>query len=150
MKPLYICDIDGTVANSAHRQHLVEAGKWDEFFEECDKDPHIAAMTRVLRTLRTTGDVYFFTARPERIRKKTAWWLRQRFNFPPREDHSHLWMREDDDSTSAPILKVQWYQALSGYDKERLVAVFEDDERVVRAFRDIGVACFHVADREYK
>jgi len=34
-------------------------------------------------------------------------------------------------------------------DKSRLVAVFDDRDRVVKMWRDVGVTCFQVADGEF-
>ena len=41
-KNIVICDIDGTVANNEHRQHLLKGFKtWDAFFNALDKDTPI-------------------------------------------------------------------------------------------------------------
>ena len=42
-KPLYIFDLDGTIADISHRRHIIESdtrdsGKWRRFYSACDRD----------------------------------------------------------------------------------------------------------------
>lgn len=48
------------------------------------------------------------------------------------------WIKDD-------ALKMEWYANMLHCDKERLVAVFDDRNRVVDMWRRLGVPCFQVA-----
>jgi len=58
-------------------------------------------------------------------------------------------MRPADDFTPDEVLKRQWYEDLPRIDKERLVAVFDDRQKVVDMWRAIGVPCFQVARGDF-
>lgn len=58
MKPLYIFDLDGTLALCNHRQHYLDdvedSYRWRKFYAACDRDepnaPVIATMERLVAT----------------------------------------------------------------------------------------------------
>ena len=58
-------------------------------------------------------------------------------------------MRTIGDSTPDEILKRQWYEELPQNDKERLVCVFDDRQKVVDMWRSIGVTCLQVAAGDF-
>jgi hypothetical protein len=51
--------------------------------------------------------------------------------------------------TPDDVLKRQWFDAMLRDDRERLVATFDDRDRVVKMWRDAGVTCFQVAPGEF-
>lgn len=146
-KPLYIFDLDGTLALIEHRQHFI-AGKprrWREFFAACGDDaPNIPVLT-VFNHLREVADVKIFSGRSAEVRKQTVAWLAQHTELAPDEIESRLIMRRSRDFTPDDDLKRQWLNEMPEGDRRRLVAVFDDRDRIVAMWRAEGVACFQVA-----
>lgn len=147
MKPLYIFDIDGTVTLADHRRHLIEGDNpdWNAFYDACDKDLPNPAVIKVLELLRFTSDIWFFSGRSDRVRAKTITWLEEHTSFWPHELQDTLMMRKDGDFTADDQLKSDWLRNMLQCDRDRLVASFDDRDRVVKMWRDHGVTCFQVA-----
>jgi hypothetical protein len=60
-----------------------------------------------------------------------------------------LRMRNAGDNTPDDVLKEQWLHAMPIKDRARLVAVFDDRQRVVDMWRANGVPCFQVAKGDF-
>jgi len=58
-------------------------------------------------------------------------------------------MRRSGDFTPDDVLKKQWLDSMLPEDRERLVCVFDDRDRVVKMWRDNGVTCLQVAPGEF-
>ena len=58
-------------------------------------------------------------------------------------------MRAAGDYTADDVLKKQWFDGMLVDDRRRLVATFEDRDRVVAMWRAEGVTCFQVAPGEF-
>ena len=58
-------------------------------------------------------------------------------------------MRDEGDYTADDTLKRSWYENMLSEDRARLVAVFDDRDRVVKMWRDVCVTCFQIADGEF-
>lgn len=154
MKPLYIFDIDGTVALIEHRRHILDREdrqKWRDFYAACDKDLPNEPVIRTLEGLRRAGaDVWFFSGRSDEVRDKTIAWLAHHTSFMSWElEGAMLTMRTEGDYTADDVLKRQWLDAMLVDDRGRLVAVFDDRDKVVAMWRDAGVSCFQVAPGEF-
>lgn len=157
-------DIDGTLADHAHRaQHLnreTPDGKpdWDLYFDGCDKDEPINAGAVIFNLLATQcrqlghliqnqkidADIPYvdcMTGRPERLRAKTLEWFTSSGLLMPRALH----MRPDGDHSPDNELKIRMYEQIYK-DKETVLAVFEDRERCVKAWRAAGIPCYQVAE----
>lgn len=146
MKPLYIFDLDGTLALIEHRRHLVEGETkdWRAFFAACVGDePNTPVIDTLLRLLDTGCDVWVWSGRSSEVMKPTQDWLAEHLG-----DSAHgvpLCMRVEGDYTPDEQLKSAWLDAMKAHDRRRLVAVFDDRQKVVDMWRDRGVACFQVA-----
>ena len=157
MKPLYIFDIDGTLANCEHRVHILSQPgrsdqKWRDFYAACDKDYPISQTLKTLGLVLTAGaDVWFWTGRSDEVRLKTIDWLIANSTSFRHflKDGCVLLMRNEGDHTPDHILKKQWLDAMLDEDRERLVAVFEDRASVVKMWRDAGVTCYQVAPGDF-
>lgn len=188
MKPLYIFDLDGTIALTEHRQHYVQKPRckycaghgtkpiaetatsatfaididppaenercphcegsgrgtpdWKAFFAACVDDQPNAAVIETLHVLLDAGaEVRIWTGRSAEVMEQTKAWL---MNHIDAED-LQLTMRVEGDYTPDEELKRSWYEQLSDFEKKRLVAVFDDRDKVVAMWRSLGVACFQVA-----
>lgn len=156
-KPLYIFDVDGTLACCKHRRHFVERERgeqdWKRFYSACDKDSPITPVIATMERLRHAGaDIWFFSGRSDEVKDKTVAWLAQYTSFMTHElEGPMLTMRSAGDYTPDDELKRGWFEEMMLDDKRRLVAVFDDRSRVVRMWRGLkwGVMCFQVADGEF-
>lgn len=147
-RPLYIFDLDGTLANIEHRVRLLDSDdkdRWRRFYAACDGDapntPVIATMDR----LRLGADVWIFSGRSDEARAKTVDWLTKHTSFLSWDLETALNMREAGDYRPDDVIKREMYDRMIAHDRERLVAVFDDRDRVVQMWRSLGVACFQVA-----
>lgn len=143
MRRLYIFDIDGTLANIEHRLHFIKKDPpdWDAFHDACVDDEPIGPVIETLLGLRLSGaEIWFFSGRSDRVRNQTMLWLRAHV-FPEIQEY-HLVMRPDGDYTPDDKLKRRFYDNMLKNDRERLVGVFDDRDRVVAMWRSIPVLCF--------
>lgn len=148
---IIVVDLDGTLCNSGHREHLARADQWDEFHALLGDDepwPDVAQL--VDRPFH--GDFVNFkfvalTARNERYRNATLKWL---------EKHDlqfdELLMRPDDNYESTvdvkPMLLNRWL------DEERLTHadvwfILEDRDKMVEAWRNLGHNCWQTRPGGY-
>ncbi len=133
-----VIDIDGTVADHRHREHLIAgaAPNWGAFFANSGlDDPLPEGITLAIEhTLHSI--VIWLTGRPERYRQLTADWLAA--NGLPT---ANLNMRPDNDVRSAAIFKAERLAQLSAmYD---IALVVDDDEQVVATLRQAGWPVHH-------
>ena len=170
--PLYIFDLDGTLALIDHRRPLVERPAcphcgwhkacdhsrdgtrptfkpdWDAFYAACVKDQVNKPVAKIFMTLlRSNSDIQIFSGRSEAVREQSEKWLLEQVGVYYDEDFFH--MRPVGDFTPDDVLKRQWYENMLDEDKERLVAVFDDRDRVVKMWRDLGVTCLQVAPGDF-
>lgn len=152
-KPLYIFDLDGTLALIDHRRHFVEGPRaqqnWHAFFAACVDDAPNRAVIQTFNMLKRAGaDILIFSGRSDKVRHQTEAWLLKHVDEITGADLEGpmLRMRKAGDYTPDDALKGQWFEEMLPCDAERLVAVFDDRDRVVRIWRDLGVPCFQVAE----
>lgn len=153
--PLYIFDLDGTIANIEHRRHLVEKREggpqpdWDEFYRRCVDDWANWPVISTLVALLDRGcDVWIWSGRSSMVMNETREWLRLRISHE-RAIEIDLQMRDEGDFTPDDALKERWLGEMSDLDRRRLVAVFDDRDKVVAMWRRNGVACFQVAPGDF-
>lgn len=195
MKPLYIFDLDGTIALIEHRRKYVSLlpgsavmvqGKdalyagpnemvegdywidfgpgigtysyhpsdvkfrpnWSAFFAACvDDQPNTPVIDVMLSLMWNESDVLIFSGRSDEVREETENWLDKHVTHGL--GGSVLRMRKAGDYTPDDVLKKQWLDELSPADRRRLMCVFDDRDKVVKMWRDEGVACFQVAPGEF-
>lgn len=159
MKPLYIFDLDGTLALIQHRRHFVERERnqqdWKSFFKACSADIPNMPVIHVMESLRRSADIWIFSGRSDEVRAMTVDWLAEHTSFGHYDfdaafgDQDILTMRAEGDYTPDDELKQSWLNTMLKEDRKRLVAVFDDRDRVVQMWRRNGVQCFQVADGEF-
>ena len=85
LRPLYIFDLDGTLALIEHRRHFLERDtrdKWRHFYAACDKDQPNEPVIATMERLRHAGaDVWIFSGRSDEVRDKTVAWLAHHTSF---------------------------------------------------------------------
>lgn len=154
MKPLYIFDLDGTLAQIEHRKYMLEdkhdPNRWRRFYAACDKDEPCAAVINTMNSLRIAGcEVWIFSGRSDEVRPQTVAWLCEHTSFMAHDLETALTMRREGDYTVDDELKLSWLESMLIEDRNRLVAVFDDRNRVVEMWRKAGVPCFQVAPGEF-
>lgn len=153
-KDTIIFDLDGTLALDHKRNHLLylphdvgctkqtedcncKLRDWDAYFDACDTDEPNLPVIQICRALSETYRIVIFSGRSDTVRDKTEQWL-----FANEIWSETLWMRDKNDRTQDDVLKMKWMEE---YGKHRIHSVFEDRNRVVKAWRDAGIQCFQVA-----
>lgn len=153
MRPLYIFDLDGTIANIQHRVHLLSTDsptRWNKFYDACDKDTPNDPVVRTMHMLLAQGaEIWVFSGRSDRVQRKTILWLMQNTLLPPSTIYDILVMRPEGDHRPDDELKQVFVDNMLHEDRDRLVAVFDDRKRVVDMWRKNGIACFQVADGDF-
>lgn len=147
MRPLYIFDLDGTLADIKHRRPLVEGEKknWPAFFAACVDDSPMKGVVQTFHMLYDAGaELWIWSGRSDEVHDETVDWL-NRNDIPFRE----LRMRKAGDHQPDEKLKASWLAELSNEDRFRLVAIFEDRDRMVKLWRDNGIPCFQVAPGDF-
>ena len=152
MRPLYIFDLDGTLADIRHRVHFVRERKprdWKAFFAACGEDAPNQPVIDTMARLAMHADVWVWSGRSDEVREETVWWLLQHTHLTVGDVGGGLRMRREGDYTPDEELKAGWLADMNALDRARLVAVFDDRARVVRMWRANGVPCFQVAEGDF-
>lgn len=151
--PLYIFDLDGTLALIEHRRHMLQwdlPEKWRHFYAACEFDAPNHPVIDTMERLKDRAEIWIFSGRSDEVREKTIAWLVEHTSFSRKElEGPMLTMRTAGDHTADDKLKEQWLHGMLQYDRERLVATFDDRDRVVEMWRRNGVTCFQVAPGEF-
>lgn len=149
MKIAYIIDLDGTLYDNSHRQHLIPADRsntagWVEFNCACADDVLREDMSDLVRSVLLSGrEVIFLTGRGEAAGEQTMQRLLKDFNFI---EQPTLIMRPMDCHTSAAefkrdaVKRIRDSERWAGYD---LIAL-EDDPSIVEVMRGMGVTVLHI------
>lgn len=145
-------DIDGTLADCAHRLGFIRDGKkdWNSFFRAdlILKDPLIEPVAHLLRSLAhpaIDNDLVLLTGRPEMTRDATVDWLRL---HSLEDTYSHLLMRPARDRRSDTVVKKE---LLLNYvaSLEQVLLIIEDRQHMVDLWRSMGLHVLHCAESSY-
>lgn len=135
-----VVDIDGVVADTSARQHLLDGPgrrNWDAFFAAAGADRPLTAVPTLLDTLDAALAVVLVSGRPEWLVDTTIDWLTQ---------HGVRWdalvVRRPGDRTLASRFKLRVLRALGAAGLSVVLAV-DDDETVVEAYRQAGIPTLH-------
>src|SRR5690625_2391753 len=139
MLPVYVFDLDGTLADCRHRVPLIP--DWDAFFAACGEDLPIWPVIKTAKRLTTSAEVWIVSGRNEQARNATAHWL-ERHGLDPEQVK---FMRPHKDHRPDDEVKREWLHSLAPDDRARIVAVFDDRDCVVDMWRSEGLPCFQVA-----
>lgn len=144
-RDIVVFDLDGTLADISHRQHMVQGKRrnWPEFFAACVDDAPHEAVIIILRALYPRFKIYLVSGRSDEVRNETVDWLK--FNHVPWHE---LIMRRRGDHTPDNILKLSWVNE-GRIPKDRILCVFDDRDKVVKAWRQAGLPCFQVAEGNF-
>jgi predicted secreted acid phosphatase len=140
--PVYIFDIDGTLADCSHRLHHIQKQPkdWRAYFAECRGDAPIQHVIDLLLTIWDAGnDIVYVSGRSDECREDTLNWLLTH-GLP----EAPLYMRKAGDHRDDDILKAEILEQVIA-DGYKPVMAFDDRDRVVAMWRSKGVPCCQVA-----
>jgi FMN phosphatase YigB (HAD superfamily) len=142
-----IFDIDGTLADNWHRQHLVQKDKpdWDEFFEKMSEDTLNKPVAALYELVRNSGQykTLLVSARPERYREMTEFWFAdQGLSF------EMLYMREDGDRRPDYQVKKEMLDKILA-DGHEILFVVDDRTQTVNMWRENGITCLQCAEHDF-
>lgn len=147
-KPIYIFDLDGTLANIDHRvpilrdTELEDGTRWQHFYEACPSDTLIQPVATLFNAL-SGYRTWIWTGRGEEVRGLTCDWLYNKGLYE--EYNTALRMRATGDHRTDAMIKEEWLLSLSEDDRRDLVCVFDDRDSVVDMWRSHGITCMQVA-----
>ncbi|MFD4628300.1 HAD family acid phosphatase [Streptomyces sp. NPDC058284] len=124
-RPLAVFDLDGTLADTAHRQRYLERKPrdWNAFFAAAPQDPPLPRGIELCLASAEECEVVYLTGRPERCRADTVAWL-ARQGLP----EGTIWMRRDDDRRPARRTKLEILRSIA---REHEIRVLVDDDELV-------------------
>lgn len=148
---IYLCDIDGTVADLSHRLHFIqrEPSDWDGFFAACVDDAPIPEVIKTVQALRNIAGIHFVSGRSDAVRHETERWLEDNDIW-----YEGLWMRKTGDHRQDHIVKAELLDELLAkqraiWGEVNILGVFEDRKQVVDMYRARGLRVFHVAEGNF-
>ena len=149
-----IVDLDGTIADHSHRLHHIRKTPrdYDSFFAAMSEDKPIQDTLWLIDLLITAhyeqGDFVFFicTGRPEDYRKQTEDWLWEHAMRLSNVKHEML-MRPSKDFRKDSIIKDEMRQIIEGWGFN-IRFVLEDRQQVVDMWREKGITCLQVNQRD--
>lgn len=149
MTPVYIFDLDGTIALlSERREKLIKdtsnPHRWRDFYAACDTDLPNIPVIRTLKMLKASGaQIFIWSARSDEVYDKTVEWLDRYVGL----DNFHvLRMRPAGNTEDDRVIKARYLAELDENTRFRITAVFDDRDKVVKMWRDKGIPCFQVAE----
>ena len=139
MKPVILCDIDGTIALRGergphdHEQAMEDAVSWP-IIKLCD----VLYMSKKF-------DIILISGRDESYRDITEYWLNTHNLLPYRQ---HLFMRPLNDNRPDEVVKREIYEK-EIWPRYMVWYVLDDRNKVVKMWREIGLTCLQVADGDF-
>ena len=145
MKPCYIFDLDGTLADPSHRLRYIKGEKkdWKKFFESVGDDELIIPVAELLDDLAANTEIVIVTGRSDECRKATADWLSKH-----EIDYVSLHMRKAGDRRPDYIVKLEILVQLRSQNYLPIMA-FEDRASVASMWRENGVLCALLAEVDF-
>ena len=153
-KDTVIFDLDGTLALIDDRRALAtkDNGKmdWGVFFDPSNIDLDLPndPVIKMAQLLDSQGfKIVIFSGRSKATKDVTKDWLNKfgvPFNILKMRPTGNGFQFMPDDK-----LKKKWLDDIFGDNKDRILCVFDDRQKVVNMWRDNGIDCFQVADGNF-
>ncbi len=137
-----IIDLDGTLCNTEHRQHLVEAKKWPAFYEALVHDEPNEWCAQIFHNFGHLQRI-FVSGRPDNYKAQTVAWL-EKHKFT---DYI-LFMRKEGDYRKDSIVKSEIYHEHIE-PKFQILFCVDDRKQVVDQWRELGLVCLHCAEGNF-
>ena len=146
---ILVLDIDGTIADTSHRDYLIDKENpteedWAEFdkSENVEKDtPFLDAQLFITNYWDFFEDIYFLTGRMEHLRETTREWLLEHYGIEIAQgEEDHLLMRGNDDLRPGAEFKREEVERLSSGLPEGISLLFVDDQvDNLEVFKEFGL-----------
>jgi hypothetical protein len=135
---MVLVDMDGTLADSRHREHYVQGKRknWPAFFAAMDADQPNAAIADWVRELAGSYDIVIVTGRPQEYLSNTIAWLNQ-YKLP----FSQIMMRRAGDRRPDYVVKEEMLHAV---DPKQIAFVIDDRPSVCDMWERSGLRCHRV------
>jgi hypothetical protein len=159
-KSVIICDLDGTLADQTHRQHFITKPltmpiigqapwkpDWDTYYRACPADAPMETNIRVVQALLASSPglrLIITTGRSAAVRDETVQWLNTHL-----DQWDGLVMRPVGNYTPDHELKKTWCQDGQACRINQVLCAFEDRDRTVRMYRELGITCYQVAAGDF-
>jgi len=147
MKPLVLFDIDGTLADIAHRRHHVmgETKDWGAFFKHMGDDTPNQPIVDLYKALQVSElyDLVIVSARPDNNRPVTEQWL-----VWNGIEFERLIMRPAGDYRPDTEIKKEILDLLLGEGRD-IAFVVDDRDIVVDMWRENGITCLQCAPGDF-
>lgn len=143
MKNIVIIDLDGTLCDTTHRDHLISGAgtDWDAFHSELHNDKPYEETVKFIEAMNNLGmTIIALTGRMEKFRKQTVDWLIKHEILI-----DDLWMRGNDDYRKAFEIKRERIINI----KDSILVVLDDNDKVVEALRNEGLRVWQVQNGGY-
>lgn len=136
-----IYDVDGTLCDVAEIRYLVDPGDpnykgyrdFDTFHaQSIDCPPHQRVLDAVAQDLRDGICIIVVTARAERFRTLTRWWLHMNWVFPDEQHH-----RGDHDHR--PDVEVKRDILAHLRERYEIIGAWDDNPRVIALWESEGI-----------
>ena len=137
-----VVDLDTTLADNTHREHLAQAKQWDAFHAAMGGDGVYDDVYQLITGLEEANfGIVFLTAREEKYRSKTIAWLDSRVYGVGDE----LIMRDrPHNEESAGDFKLRKLQELEKLRGSKPVFCLEDQMNITLKLRAAGFSVFNV------
>lgn len=146
MKKVIVVDIDGTLTDTTHRDKYAEEKDFDTFNSLCLKDRPYLVMIDLMKKYKEEGyEIHAYSGRSSLYQEETIDYFKKlglEFDL--------IKTRSPDNLIPARNLKGSWIQKNIINEGKELVAVYEDDDKVISTLRNKGYNVINVKeiDRE--
>mgnify|MGYP003136464398 FL=1 len=153
-----IFDLDGTLALIDERRKVSEKenGKldWDKFFDPANielDEPNLPVIKTAQVFAEAGYQIAILSGRSHATNEMTRWWLTKHnvpWNILRLRPTEHPFKFMDDRK-----LKLKWFNEIfvdpEDMDEAEVLCVFDDRQKVVDMWREIGLTCMQVAPGEW-
>lgn len=132
-----ILDVDGTVANGAHRQHWVSSRPkdWNAYNAAMHLDAPIKPVIEVIQCLALVYPIIVCSGRQDKDIEVTKEWFKIH-NVP----YTKIYLRKTGDYRDDTIVKKEMYDIIK--EEYDVLAVFDDRKKVKRMWVEQGLHVF--------
>lgn len=140
-----IFDIDGTLADTRHRQHymLTKHKNWPAFYAAMSDDPPRSDVVELLRALAASYRIVLCSGRPANYRDATVTWLKDH-----RIPFWDLHMRAEGDFRDDTVVKREMLSLIRVVHGDPFLVV-DDRDKVVAMWRAEGLTCLQCAPGDF-
>ena len=145
VRNIVICDLNGTLSDVSHREHLVSGGRgdWDRFYELAKDDPVKVVTRDIVNSLGSIGyEIHLLTGSHRKYEEDKISWLS---NHGVEYHTLHAPRYGERAYTRSDELKSGWLMDQSRAFFNRIACCLEDRDRDIKMWRGHGLSCWHLS-----